>query len=48
MDVEFKKHEVIPDVIAKGPEQILKVDYPHSKKEANLGNVLTTHDVISE
>lgn len=45
MEAEFKKHEVIPDVIAHGPEQILKVEWTHSKKDAHLGNVLTPHDV---
>ena len=45
MDTEFKKHEVIPDVVHKGPEQLLKVEWPHSKKTAELGNELTPTDV---
>lgn len=45
MEAEFKNHEVIPDVIHKGPEHILKVNYPHSNKDVHLGNVLTPHDV---
>ena len=45
MDTEFKKHEVIPDVVHKGPEQLLKVEWPHSKKNAELGNELTPTDV---
>ncbi|PIO56375.1 hypothetical protein TELCIR_22226, partial [Teladorsagia circumcincta] len=40
----FKKHEVVPDVVATAPTKVVKANYD-SGVEVNLGNVLTPTQV---
>ena len=43
----FKKHEIVPDVIPKAPEKLVKVVFD-SGVEASLGNILTPTQVKNQ